>query len=188
LVKPGEKLKRLALAITLLSLPISLHAQHPASSHSQTNQSEYLSKPVSWGSQTIRVFKDSKKEMTFTLATSWIPGPDHTGMFRYKMNAFPKKLTLDEQSGTTELFTPEANEKFIDRVHVCSLTLTLFDADQFKLRDVGLIFTLGVDDNAREVALNTNSSVQMDASEYKKFIGDSAGSGSWSLNWDCGGA
>jgi len=62
----------------------------------------------------------------------------------------------------------------------------LYDTDGFSLRRVYVLFQRVVDDQARVIGLSANSSEQMDADEYKKFVGTSVFvTGSWEMAWSC---
>jgi hypothetical protein len=160
-------------------------AQRPARSKQAPPDTEALSKPVAWGPENFRLFKDSKTDMVFTLATSWIPGANHKGMFRYRMTAFPVKPPLAEQAADPQANSPEATEALIDRVHACTLSIALYDKDDFLLRNVDTTFVRVTNSDAQVVGLNTNSFEQMDAEEYRKLVGDPSKSGRWELAWAC---
>lgn len=152
----------------------------------QLSQNERLAKPVDWSEYSAHLFKDSPVTMTFRLATSWIPGEDHKGMFRYKLNAFPKKpTTVAEAVKDTELDTPEKIESFVKRVNQCEIFLALYDSDGFLLRSVPVSFDRGVNSEGQLQALSANRSTQMDADEYRMFVGSNSTSGSWAVSWNC---
>jgi hypothetical protein len=166
-------------------------AQQPAAEKTSrpATQNEALAKPRDWGEVSIRLFKDSEMQMTFGLATSWIPGEEHKGMFRYRLSAYPKTpQTIAERARFPELYSPAAIESFVERVQKCDFILELFDSDQFKLRNVSVFFNRAVDEQARLIGLETNSSSQMDADEYRKLIGNAVVTGSWEIGRACNGA
>jgi hypothetical protein len=123
------------------------------------------------------MFKTVEKKVKFTLQTSWIPGENRKGMFRYKMTAFPEMSELD---------SAEEIETFMNRVHDYQITLHLYDVDGFLLRALSVPFLFGVDEKARVRGLLANTASQMDANEYRHFVGNGNKSGSWSITWDCG--
>lgn len=142
-----------------------------------------LAKPVVWGPYSARLFSDSKK-VKFLLATSWIPGENRKGMMRYRMGASPD----DTKAGDDPISlggTPEATERLMRRVQRCVIELNLFDANEFLLRKTAVPFGLGVDDQGRVIALHADSSIQMEAQEYREFVGIPSGGGSWNVSWDC---
>jgi hypothetical protein len=154
----------------------------PARSSSQISS---LTRPVDWGSYTARMFKDTTATVDFSLRTSWIPGADHKGMFRYNMSVVRTPPTPLERFRGTPADTPDQIEKLMRQVHSCDLTLKLFDVDSFLLRTVPIFFEYGADSDAHIGSLIVNSSTQMDASEYKAFVGTSTQGGSWSMSWAC---
>ncbi len=185
-------MKPAAIVFCLLILPvISLPcvAQNPPAGKAvqRPNQNELLAKPIDWGQQSVRLFTDSNVVMNFNLATSWIPGKDHKGMFRYKVDIYPKTpTTVAERVKESELNTPEDIEKFVLRVRECALFLDLYDMDGFSLRRVFVLPQRLVDDQARVIGLSVNSSEQMDADEYRQFAGPKIVlTGSWAVKWSC---
>jgi len=165
--------RRLARALVVLLVVA------PSFGQKQAKHSEPLAKPMDWGTYSSRLFKDSRK-VRFSLATSWIPGENHKGMMRYKMGARP-----DDPTASDDL-TFEATELLMRRTENCIITLNLFDSDNFLLRQAVVPFGLGVDDQGRVIALHANSSIQMDAQEYRKFAGTPPDGGSWNVSWACG--
>jgi hypothetical protein len=184
--------KTASIAFCLIFLPIAslpCLAQNPTGGKAtrQPTQNERLAKPIEWGEESVRLFTDSNVPMTFKLATSWIPGKDHKGMFRYRISVNPKvPATVAERMKDSELNSPEDIEKFVQRVQGCALFLDLFDTDGFSLRSVYMVFQRVADDQARVIGLTANSSEQMDADEYIKFTGTSIFvTGSWQVKWSC---
>jgi hypothetical protein len=172
-------------------------AQEPATGETQqvvtqyppVMQNEELSKPINWGQKSVRIFRDSNILLNFKLATSWIPGEDHEGVFRFKLSAFPKIPTAQaQQLNEKNPDTSEELEKFIARAHTCTFGLLLNDADGFLLRSISLSFMNVSDDgNAQLIGLMDNSSDQMAAAEYQRFVGTDKAKGSWQVTWssDC---
>jgi len=175
--------KTVSIAFCLIFLPIAslpCFAQTPTgkAARQQPTLNERLAKPIDWGQQSVRLFTDSNLIMTFTLATSWIPGENHKGVFRYKISAFPDI--------TNPYYSPELKEQYIRRVQDCVLFLELYDKDEFSLRTVYLLPERLVDDEAHIIGLTANSSEQMDADEYIKFAGTSIfTTGNWEMKWRC---
>jgi len=116
-------------------------------------------------------------KVKFSLKTSWIPEEGHKGMFRYRMVA-----TVDAPA----LYSAEEIQTLMQRVNHCSIFLSLQDVDGFELRKLTVPFSYGVDDDLRVNALFANTASQMDANEYRQFVGNSKQLGSWSISWDCG--
>ncbi len=141
-----------------------------------------LTKPIDCGTFTTRLFSDSNK-VIFQLSTSWIPGEKHKGLMRYKLKAFPE--VTGSQTSATDRQESTLDEVLLKRVHACDIFLHLYDSDGFMLRSINVSFTFGVDDQARVRDLFTNSSVQMDAQEYRQFVGNVNAPGSWNVSWAC---
>lgn len=172
-------------------------AQDPATGETQqlitqyppATQYEALARPIDWGEKSVRIFRDSNELLNFKLATSWIPGADRQGMFRFKLGASTKIPTQQAQElHEKKLDTPEEIEKFLARAHKCSFGLMLFDSDGFLLRTITVSFVNVVDEgNAQIIGLMGNSSDEMDAHEYLKFVGRDGAKGSWQVSWgtDC---
>ncbi len=172
-------MNRLAL-VALLFLSCLANAQSfPLKKTSPASSNSLLAAPMEWHYFSTRMFQDTSVNIVFNLTTSWIPGPDHKGSFRFKMMATTKKpLSTEEQDQSPELYGPEATEKLLRRVHDCLIEMELYDSDGFILRDVAIPFSLGIGTSGNLVALSANNAVQMDAEEYRKFIG-----GSWIVTW-----
>jgi hypothetical protein len=152
----------------------------------QSTEVQRLGKPVNWGALRMHLFTDTQMTMTFTMATSWIPGPDHQGMFRYRILAEPELPSSKvEQFSHPEMYSIEGIEKFVERVHDCTIFVELLDSDQFKLRSIPVTFQEAVDEGAVLKGLTANSSEQMDANEYRSFLGTESASGSWLVSWTC---
>lgn len=171
-----ERRKALVLLIILL---IS-----SASQPQVRRTDEILATPQLWNSETLRLFKDSDKEITFSLATSWIPGDNHRGLFRYRIKGLPVELSATQRA--LEMNIPEAYEKLLIRAHACSMGLELYDSDQFILRKIPIPFFNYLSSDGKVTGLSLNEAVQMDASEYRRLCGTPSQSGSWGLSWNCG--
>jgi hypothetical protein len=138
-----------------------------------------MAAPTEWRYFSTRMFQDSQVNIVFNLTTSWIPGPDHKGSFRFKMMATIKKpYSSEEQEKSPELYGQEATETLLRRAHECLIEMELYDTAGFILRDVPIPFSFGMGESGKVVALSANSAVQMDAEEYKKFL-----FGSWVVTW-----
>lgn len=161
---------------------VVLHAASFAQKQAQRAPTASLAKPVDWGVYSARLFSDAGK-VKFTLVTSWIPGENHKGMMRYKMNAAPDDSDAPAANSNAE---HESAESLMKRVHACTIILNVYDPNEFVLRNTVVPFALGVDEQAKVHSLNANSSLQMDAQEYRAFVGTATNGGSWNVSWDCG--
>ena len=178
---------RRAAAVALLAFSASVFAQVAQTQKAtgkttyQFTENERLEFPVFWNAETVRMFKDSEVDMKFSLTTSWIPGPDHKGMFRYKMGVAPIYPPAERERVTSELYAPDAIEKLLKRTHECIISVDLYDIDGFILRRFDVGFSFGTNSAARIVGLTANDFIQMDVAEYKKLTA----SGTWSVGWLC---
>jgi hypothetical protein len=169
-------MNRLAALVLFLSSPLMM-AQTPT--HKTPSSTSLLAVPKDWPNFSTRMFQDASLKIVFHLTTSWIPGPDHKGSFRFKLMAAPERAALaEDQDKSSELYGPEATASLLRRVHNCVIDIELYDSDGFVLRDVPVPFSLGMGSSGNLVALSANNAVQMDADEYKKFI-----VGSWIVTW-----
>lgn len=175
------------LGFALIALSMSAYSQSKMSAaHQNTSPNEALAKPLEWHEHKVRLFEDSEVSTVFTLTTSWIPGADHKGMFRYKVIAAPEiPPTLNERAKYPELSGYQGVEHFVRRMNQCLISLVLYDSDGFLLRKVPLSFALGADQDAHITALSANDATQMDADEYRKLKGDTKEAGSYSIDWAC---
>lgn len=166
----------------MLSLPEAAEPQNGRGSATAGGQDAALAKPVDWGIFEARMFKRLESKVRFALQTSWIPGENHKGMFRYKMSAMAEIDPL-----TPPLInSSETAEMVLEQVDRCTVILNLFDADGFVLRELAIPFKYGVDDKARLNSLVANTSSQMDANEYRQLVGTGGGkSGAWNISWAC---
>ncbi len=172
----------IAVALALLPTGSSLSQTHKPGI-ARSFQDELLAKPVEWTPISRRMFSDSEKAVAFSLVTSWIPGENHVGVFRYKIKVVPVELTGAQKA--LEMNIPEAIEKLLRRVSASGVELELNDADGFILRRVPVSFDFGVYEGHVQ-SLLANSSSQMDANEYRTLIGSSGKSGQWDIGWGIG--
>jgi hypothetical protein len=157
----------LMIVVACLSLSFARKQVAPRSSTAS------LAKPMNWGVFTTRIFPDSPR-VTFSLTTSWIPGENHKGMFRYRIAAIPERTAPPD--GTINV---EETAILLKHVHSCLIFLNLYDADDFILRKIAVPFGQGVDEQVRLQSLNANEAEQMDATDYRSFVGG----GSWNISW-----
>jgi len=183
------------MLLSIASLPG--FAQDPANGEPQQivtqfpppAQYQVVAKPIDWGQKSVRIFRDSNILMSFKLTTSWIPGQDHVGLFRFKLSAFPKIPPAQaQQISEKNLDTPGETERIVARARTCKFSVMLNDADGFLLRSIPVSFMNVSDDgNGQIVGLMDNSSDQMDADEYLRIAGTDKAKGSWQVTWssDC---
>jgi hypothetical protein len=134
------------------------------------------------GEREIRIFPDDPRKFRFTLSTSWIPGPQHKGMFRYQLEVGVVAPTPSDLSGPA----PEEGwglAETIDRLQKCQLNLRLLDGGGFLVQTIPLWFARSVDDHSAVKGLSANDASQMDLSDYRSFLKPGAG---WEMSWSCG--
>lgn len=184
-----ERVTRRVAALFLLACWCLLNScvgQSSASSPRIAESRAQLEKPLDWGEYPVRLFTDVPTNVTFHLMTSWIPGEDHKGMFRYKINAFVKPPTPQKGEQVSPA-TTDAAEELLKRTRSCDVYLILQDVDGFELRQIPVPLGVGVNPEGRVVGLWANSSSQMDADEYRAFVGKPGQSGGWAVSWNCPG-
>jgi hypothetical protein len=174
--KTGSVIMKTVISLAMTACPCLPQAKSGGATAAKIQPLETsLAKPIDWGIYKARLFKNVESNMKFTLQTSWIPGENHKGMFRYKMSAIP------DMAG---LHSDDEIEALMKRVNACLIRLNLFDVDEFLLRSLSVSFSFGVDDKAHVRNLFANAASQMDANEYRQFVGGNK-SGSWSISWVC---
>lgn len=134
--------------------------------------------PVNWTDYKVRLFKDDETTVTFSLSTSWIPGEDRKGRFRYKVDVTVPQhgdgVTVDSIAG------------ILKRTQACTLYLVLNDKYDFQLRSIQLYLSKTVDEDMNLRGLNVNSSESMDVNEYRSLIGGTNEvGGHWQVKWNC---
>lgn len=181
----GTRSVGLACAMLVVTCGLGLAQQSPTKAPStHAPRDSVLATPIYWSELHLRMFKDTVSTVDFDLVTSWIPGENHKGMFRFKLSAAPKRPALGAKlPSNIDYDNPEEVEKFIKRVHRCSIFLRVYDSDGFLLREVPVIFDSGTGSDGRITALFANSAVQMDADEYRKLIGNASSAGSYGISW-----
>ncbi len=130
-----------------------------------------LSKGTNMGKLTIRPMVDDTHAATFSLWTSWLPGENHKGVFRYRVVVAGEDLAPSEEAS------------YIKQLNTCQFTLTPYDTDSFKIRDVPLKFDFGVTQDGTVYQLQTNELAQMDLTEYRSFLAGHR----WIVSWDISG-
>lgn len=144
------------------------------------------SKAAFLGTRQIRIFEDDPRKFQFILLTSWIPGHEHKGFFRYQLSA----TVLSVPPSPNPLYKPTPPSQgwgipeTIDRLHNCMLFLDVFDDGGFVLQKIPLIFQRTVDDQSVTIGLSANDSSQMDLHDYQSFL-NAKPETSWDIGWAC---
>jgi len=175
------------LGIALILCCSVMHAASIPKKQSQTApvHADY-SKGVFLGTREIRIFPDDPRKTNFTLITSWIPGAEHKGFFRYQLFVF----VMDASASDKILFDATPPEQgwgipeTIDRLQKCLLFLNTYDDGGFVLQKIPLFFTTRVDDHGVATGLSANDSSQMDLNNYQSFLAAKPDS-SWEIDWSC---
>jgi hypothetical protein len=167
-----------ALLIFLLGQSALAAQNRHATSNQANSSSDRLANKVEWGTIQLRLLEDNPRKVEFSLATSWIPGEDRKGMFRYRLDVRP---VPDKENPLSVI----EMEKLLTEVNACNLYLRLMDADQFELRTIPLFLQKNVNSEVWLIGLSANSSASMSAAEYRSFVGTSTASGTWTINWNC---
>jgi hypothetical protein len=177
------------ILVSITSLPGIAQNQATGMTQQPATQYEAIARPIDWGQKSLRIFKDSNMLINFRLVTSWIPGADREGVFRFRLSAFPKiPASQAEAIHQKNLDTPDGLENFLSHASKCNFGLMLNDSDGFLLRTVPLSFVNIADgENAQVTGIMDNSSDQMNADEYLKFVGSGEAKGTWQVSWrtDC---
>jgi len=139
-----------------------------------------LSKAVDYGVVDFRMFEDEPQKLSFHLMTSWIPGEKRQGMLRYKMVVFvPKPVSFDPLEANAP---SKADTAILSRLARCSISLELYDKDDFVLRSHSMQFKKIMDENAQLDSLRANDALQITGQEYRQFLN----AGRWTVSWSCG--
>jgi hypothetical protein len=138
------------------------------------------------GSHLAKLFADDPRNTKFTLTTSWIPGPDAKGMFRYKLKVEVEPPTAEAKNLYNATPPPGGwgVPETLRRIHLCRYTLTLFDDGGFIVQKVPLQLIRTVDDAGIDINLATNETTPMSFTAYKSFMAADA-SDSWGVLWAC---
>lgn len=153
-----------------------------AAQNKPVGTSDY-SVPHYGGDRSIRLFADDPRAFYFTLSSSWIPGADRKGQFRYILSSWvakpaPEDLTKPAPKGGWE------SSAALERFHNCNTTLVLYDNGGFVLRRISVIFSRTVDADSKVTSLDANDSAPMDLTEYRGFLKTDAKT-SWQIAWFC---
>lgn len=160
----------------------SAHQRHPAISERTVD----YSRGAFLGTRQIRIFEDDPRQFRFILLTSWIPGHEHKGFFRYQLSV----AVLPVPPSPNPLYSPTPPQQgwgvseTIDRLHNCTLFLSVYDDGGFVLQKIPLILQRTVDDQSVIVGLSANDSSQMDLKDYQNFLSANP-QASWNIEWAC---
>jgi hypothetical protein len=168
---------RLLGVFTLLAFMVPAAQSQPTTNYSHGSNRSYHGLPI---------FEDDTRLIYFYLTTSWIPGPDHKGVFRYKINVEPRTRTAEEMQ--TEKAPPQGwgVPPLIVRLHSCRFTLEIMDEEGFVLQRSLLTLATGVNEEGVESSLNTNDSFPMELAQYRSFLAAKP-QASWGIGWHCPG-
>lgn len=125
---------------------------------------------------------DSPWRTKFYLVTSWIPGREHKGYFRYQLRTSLVYAPVGEAVAAQTM--PQAFSEF----KKCSFFLELYDDGGFVLDKIPLYFQEMVGDTGAVTGMVANDSFQMDLYEYKKFIHAGLRAGpeaTWNISYTC---
>jgi hypothetical protein len=173
-----------------LLLLIAFYSSQPAYPQSKAKHDPYanlakqdsgadLAAVADWQSYTPPILPDPAPKVSFHLQTSWIPGDQHRGTFRYRLNGAIFASAM-ERAKSPESYTPASIATTIKQIHACDITLVMYDRDGFVLRKIAVPFAYGVNEQSEIISLSSNDATQMDVSEYRRFS-------SWTLSWSCAG-
>ena len=160
-------------------------AGSPPQKGSNTPSHDY-SKGVYLGNRRIRIFPDDPRNIQFLLLTSWIPGVEHKGFFRYQLSANVMAASLSDQALYAATPPPQGwgIPETIERLQGCMLSLYLYDEGGFVLQKIPIVFEKTVDDHTVVTGLSANDSSQMDLNNYQSFLSSKPES-SWNIEWSC---
>jgi hypothetical protein len=138
------------------------------------------------GSHLIKLFANDPRSTKFSLTTSWILGPDSKGMFRYKL-----KVEVEPPTAVAKALynaTPPPGgwgiPETLQRIHLCTYTLRIFDDGGFIVQKIPLQLIRSVDDAGIDINLSTNEATPMSFTAYKSFMA-ADDSDSWGILWAC---
>ncbi len=109
----------------LVILLLFSSASQPQSKRTTDASNAALSIPQTWGSITLRLFKDSEKEDRVLPRDFLDSRGEPSGPIPIPDQGLPLELTAAER--TLEMNVPEADEKFVVRAHGCSMELSKLD-------------------------------------------------------------
>jgi hypothetical protein len=159
-------MNRSLLLLLLIASPLFCQIQKPSA---PSNPNSSLSQTREWNPIKISPLRPANNIATFSLATSWIPGEQHKGYFRYRMNVISGETTLKDST------------QYFKLLNSCQFILVLYDSQGFKLREIRLSFISSIADSGDITALSTNEMTQMDADDYRALM-----KGRFNIMWEGG--
>lgn len=173
------------IALSLSSIGWALTNNTKSPQQNEHPKIDY-SKATFLGTRQIRALADDPRRESFSLITSWIPGFEHKGYFRYQLLV----TVIDTQLATQPLYssTPPRQgwgiPETVERLQACSFLLDIYDEGGFILQKIPLSFIRIVDASSVTDGLNANDSSQMDLNNYQSFLKANYNS-SWDIAWYC---
>ena len=170
----------LAILAALSATLVSGNAQRPKSRPVTSNNAIYAF-PRYWPEQKVAMFEDSKTLATnFGLITSWVPGDGMNGVMRYQLYAYPIWQDDGKRPNSDDIYG-ESIEKYVRRIHACTIYLDLIDVYGFNLRAEEINFRYGANDKGRIIEADANSSIAMSIDEYKILLKGTQG---YNIRWN----
>lgn len=164
-------MNRKLLLFCLIASPIFCQSQKPSNTGANANAS--LSKTINWPSTKIGPLNPANHLATFSLATSWIPGEQHKGYFRYRISVTSGETPLSESTAYFKL------------LNSCQFFIVLLDSQDFKLREIELFFDDVVSESGDIVALSSNNMAQMDLDDYRSLVNGGGYNFKWGRRGPC---
>ncbi len=143
-----------------------------------------LSRPVQEGSKSFKIIPGDPRSAVFTVVTSWIPGEEKKGNFRYRISASSIAPSTNTQDTVSSSADYEANVAYLRKVAACSLSLEIYDDGGFLLRSAHVSFLQNVNGAGQLLGLDSNNSFQLDLASYRSFLRTPIES-SWEMSWNC---
>jgi hypothetical protein len=164
-------------AAFLLFLPSDIQSQQMSSA----NYSH-----ATWrGILSVPILSEDSRLILFSLTTSWIPGPSHKGVFRYRLSMTPSKELEAKKVPAKAPPYGWAIADAVARLHECTYSLLALDSGGFILQRSPIIFSTIVGDDGTAVSLAANDYFAMDLAQYKDFLAAKPVQ-SWNIEWSCG--
>jgi hypothetical protein len=173
---------RFLMLVLVLAMPVEGVPQVRTSARPISTD---YAKGVIRGTQMVRPFEDDPRQSFFVLTTSWIPGSDKHGHFRYQIEAAVLDANAAEKA--IQVIPPRqgwALSDYVIRAHACSYSLTLYDSEHFVLQRIDPIFQIVVDEASHAKSMRSNDLATMDLHTYQEFLKAKA-MDSWDVAWTC---
>jgi len=146
--------------------------------------SDNLSRAAFRGTKGLPIFDDDLRLIIFSLTTSWIPGADRKGTFRYRLSVSPSIHSAIEMAKEPSPPQGWAVPNLISRLHDCTYTLRLMDSGAFVLQRVPVVFQTTVDDEGIAIGMDSNDYFAMQLAQYRSFL-SAKREESWDVVWHC---